>query len=939
VFLCSTIMFSQNRKGYYIEMKPNVDLGTINKTVNPDQTISITTAINSFSNLVNSKNVYEFKQAFPGISSERLQRVFYIEFPENETVQAFSQQVEIENFIEIEKPDLLFDFPNDYVELPTLQAGPDELFDNTSLEIIKAPLAWTVTQGDPNILVGVIDSKFDLTHPDLQNKIAINLDNPNNNDPNFHGTQVANLVAGDTNNGVGIASIGYNTRLVTADVYNNVLRVWEVAQIPGVKVINCSWASSVYNEIDEILYQKIRDDLGVLVVAASGNNKSWEVPNAYMYPASYHSVMSVTSVGSRYNIGEFYPQNQWTNSWKDVHEYRNVGADVRTHNHNDKVDVSSPAQMMILAGDNYNSPDVIDGYFLGTGTSGAAPMVSGLAALIYAINPNFTPQKVRAIIRETTDDIYHIPNNQNYIGQLGTGRINAFRAVKKASCIMNPSDDLDLAMQNSRIDGFQEPDLETEYLWESKDISVRNQSDGTYIKTHENPVYSANSPNYAYVRITNNSCETSNGSDNAKLYWAKANTELTWPLHWTGNLTVPNPDDPNSPILMGDEIGVQSIPFLEPGESTIIEFPWFVPNPEDYESIDNEQPWHFCLLARIESTQDPMTFTEIANVTENVKNNNNIAWKNTTINNIITNSSSNISGVVGVGNSLTTARTSYLEFVTDTIANVTPLYDAAEVLIEMDSRIYNGWQTGGSVESNFKQTKISSHKIVNGQKPVLDNIVLPADTYNIINVSFNFLTDKKDNRQHYTFRVIHRDAITDEIIGGETYEINKYPRPTFQADAGGDEEIEKDESVTITAAQINEAAIYNWYDPDGNLVYTGRHLTVSPNITKTYTLEIISDRDGYKDYDEIEIKVNPYKIESLVPNPTSNLVTINYDADEASSAYLMIVGTQNNTSNNYILNPQETFISLDVSTYESGIYAIALVCDGVIVGSKNLYKN
>ncbi|WP_271855349.1 hypothetical protein [Patiriisocius marinus] len=54
---------------------------------------------------------------------------------------------------------------------------------------------------------------------------------------------------------------------------------------------------------------------------------------------------------------------------------------------------------------------------------------------------------------------------------------------------------------------------------------------------------------------------------------------------------------------------------------------------------------------------------------------------------------------------------------------------------------------------------------------------------------------------------------------------------------------------------------------------------------------------------------------------------------------LMIVGTQNSTSNNYILDTQQTSINIDVSSYENGVYAIALVCDSEIVASKNLFKN
>ena len=78
--------------------------------------------------------------------------------------------------------------------------------------------------------------------------------------------------------------------------------------------------------------------------------------------------------------------------------------------------------------------------------------------------------------------------------------------------------------------------------------------------------------------------------------------------------------------------------------------------------------------------------------------------------------------------------------------------------------------------------------------------------------------------------------------------------------------------------------IFYRIDPDGNLIFTGTDLTVSPEITMTYMLEVISDLDGFKDYDEIQIIVSPNRIESLVPNPVSTQLTIDYVAENVSWA-------------------------------------------------------
>jgi hypothetical protein len=184
--------------------------------------------------------------------------------------------------------------------------------------------------------------------------------------------------------------------------------------------------------------------------------------------------------------------------------------------------------------------------------------------------------------------------------------------------------------------------------------------------------------------------------------------------------------------------------------------------------------------------------------------------------------------------------------------------------------------------------------------------------------------------------VIQKYDINNETIGGETFEITKIESPSFFAEAGDDEEILKNETITITAEQINEAAVYNWYDLEGNLIYTGTDLTVAPNITQTYKLEVISDNDGYKDYDDIEITVNPYYIVSLAPNPVTDILTVNYMADEAVSAYLMIINTNTGTSDNYILDTTLFEANFDLSSYPAGLYSVSLVCDGNIEDSKLL---
>ena len=75
-------------------------------------------------------------------------------------------------------------------------------------------------------------------------------------------------------------------------------------------------------------------------------------------------------------------------------------------------------------------------------------------------------------------------------------------------------------------------------------------------------------------------------------------------------------------------------------------------------------------------------------------------------------------------------------------------------------------------------------------------------------------------------------------------------------------------------------------------------------------------------------------------NPATNLTNINYQLHEVSSAYLMVLGSysSNGTSNNYILDVNSDNCNIDVSNYQTGIYTVALICDGKIVDAATLVK-
>ena len=825
------------------------------------------------------------------------------------------------------------------------------------LNKINAYGAWNIEKGKPNVKVAILDSGTNWIHEDLgldtDSYQNINLNsgedawsNPNNpatgngidddgngliddwkgwnfdlNNNNsqgtfYHGTWVAGIVSAKTNNNKGIAGIsgGWNnqgSKLLICNVgqnFPNGLVIDDAilyAGQMGVKVIQLSLSvapSTAINDAITFAY----NTYGLVIVCASGNNSS---SSGVSYPASNSLVFAVGATTQSDTRASF-------------------------SNHGNNIFVAAPGVGIVSTG-------IAGGYTCsgGTcadGTSFAAPIVSGIIALMYSVNPCLTQTQVKQILKVTSEKVggYNYNWNSSDLGhsrELGYGRVNAFLAVQMAQSMGLTT--LDLMVKDGVDDIGNQPNNITPYMWASTDIWIRNQPDG--IDSHQNPEYSATVPNYAYVRVTNKSCVTSTGTERLKFYWAKAGTSLEWPASWNGQNYFPTPNPSPLPnIKLGDEVGTVTIPALSANQQTVLQIPFIVPNPADYAFAGTDQ-WHFCLLARIEAVNDPSNETN--GLYANVQNNNNIAWKNVTIVDLVANRTS---GIIAVGNPFDEPRTFVLELVKEDLETGKPIYDEAEVTIKMDETLFNAWERGGKLAQQLDSTQDETKKVVTGNNVLLNNIAFNANEIGTLNLNFNFLTQELTEKSKFVYHVIQKDALTGEIIGGETYVIKKQSRPTFIADAGGVKNVDKNEPITISASQISEPAIYNWYDTEGNLIFTGKDLTIATEIATKYKLEVIATADGFKDYSEVEVNLKPSILNVIYPNPASENVNISYKLNEVGSAYLMIIGGYGTTgtSNNYILNLNSSETNLNISNYANGFYTIALVCNGQIVDAKTLIK-
>ena len=309
---------------------------------------------------------------------------------------------------------------------------------------IDAPEAWQIHKGSGEIIVAIIDEGVDTQHPDLKDKIVTPYDATDGDDdqePNAgdgHGTACAGIAAAITHNGVGVAGVGWNIKILPVRIAqgspgggwitsNAIIEDGiRTAVDRNAHVLSNSWGggspSSAINSAIDYAIAKNR-----VVVFAAGNSSS-----AVGYPANLSTSKTIIAVSA-------------TNEWDQFKT--SSSSDGETwwgSNFGPEINVAAPG-VHIYTTDISGSGGYANGNYVANfnGTSSATPFVAGVAALLLSQNPSWGPAQVRNQLQNTADDL----GATGFDNQFGYGRLNAWGALNASG--------IRLVLQPRRIDHWR----------------------------------------------------------------------------------------------------------------------------------------------------------------------------------------------------------------------------------------------------------------------------------------------------------------------------------------------------------------------------------------------------------------------------------------------------------------------------------------------------
>jgi hypothetical protein len=276
-------------------------------------------------------------------------------------------------------------------------------------------------------------------------------------------------------------------------------------------------------------------------------------------------------------------------------------------------------------------------------------------------------------------------------------------------------------------------------MWQSPDIRVRKTNTAG---PHENPEYGQ--VNYVKVTVRNRSTVTAINVP-VKVYYANASAGLSWPVDWT-------------------LIGTANVASLAGGGTTEITLPWSPPG-----------TGHYCLLSRLDTPQDPMTFAETTNVDYNTRYNNNIVWKNVNVVDLVAFAQVKVS--VNIRNPDKTARNIRVLLREPREQLGDPFLRRGGVQMVMPDKLLARLEEQGIEPINFKRIDQNTFEMADSERAWFEVTLDGREEYDLTLLFENRVEASPTSKDApatvtYTLEIVEEDADKNEEIGGVAYLID-----------------------------------------------------------------------------------------------------------------------------------------------------------------------
>ena len=324
---------------------------------------------------------------------------------------------------------------------------------NWWLEAIQARQAWDYSSYFSQINVGIIDAGFDFDHPELEGKIFFPSDRlALRNYQSYHGCHVAGIIGAKHNNGIGVAGICDNSQLICVDWEPTLLQLWntELAIFfgfselvkSGAKVINLSLGTSgskstdgnslwdefiVTAAVSIMMSSLLSKGYDFVAVQSAGNGDVYGNPmnanyNGHFTALREENIMTVNGITADEILDRVIvvaSADNTVNGNYTQSAFTNVG---------NAVSIAAP-------GSDIYSCSTDGGYEYLSGTSMSTPIVTGVASLVWSVNPDFSGADIKNIVCSSTESVAVINRDCEYAYKVDLKdypMVNAKLAVEEA---------------------------------------------------------------------------------------------------------------------------------------------------------------------------------------------------------------------------------------------------------------------------------------------------------------------------------------------------------------------------------------------------------------------------------------------------------------------------------------------------------------------------